>query len=154
MMSVAYAKPAMMPAFTDDQAWEAFERRDRRWDGRVIGAVKTTRIYCKPSCPARRPKREHVEFFPDADAARAAGYRSCLRCKPDEVGRDREAVAQAVNLIERAEEAPKLDDLAAAVGYAPHHFQRLFTREMGVSPAAYSRGLRAGRAQANLSKDK
>lgn len=153
-MSFAYAKPAMMPAFTDDQAWEAFERRDRRWDGRVIGAVKTTGIYCKPSCPARRPKREHVEFFIDSNAARAAGYRSCLRCKPDEVGRDREAVAEAVKFIERAEEAPKLDELAAAVGYAPHHFQRLFTREMGVSPAAYSRGLRAGRAQANLSKDK
>ena len=153
-MSFAYARPAMMPAFTDDQAWDAFERRDRRWDGRVIGAVKTTGIYCKPSCPARRPKREHVIFFADADAARAAGYRSCLRCKPDEVGRDREAVAEAVRLIERAEDAPKLDELASAVGYAPHHFQRLFTREMGVSPAAYARGLRAARAQTNLSKDK
>src|SRR4051794_1537212 len=154
MMSFAYARPAMMPAFTDDQAWDAFERRDRRWDGRVIGAVKTTGIYCKPSCPARRPKREHVIFFADANAARAAGFRSCLRCKPDEVGRDREAVAEAVRLIEQAEDAPKLDALASAVGYAPHHFQRLFTREMGVSPAAYARGLRAARAQTNLSKEK
>jgi AraC family transcriptional regulator of adaptative response/methylated-DNA-[protein]-cysteine methyltransferase len=144
----------MMPAISDNQAWEAFERRDRRLDGRVIGAVKTTGIYCKPSCPARRPKREHVEFFADAKAARDAGYRACLRCKPDEVGRDREAVARAVKLIEQAEEAPKLDDLAAAVGYAPHHFQRLFTRETGVSPAAYARGLRAGRAQQNLRKDR
>jgi len=153
-MTFAYAKPAMMPTIDPDQAWAAFERRDRRWDGRVIGAVKTTGIYCKPSCPARRPKREHVEFFADAEAARAGGYRSCLRCRPDEVGRDREAVASAVALIERAEEPPKLDSLAAAVGYAPHHFQRLFTREMGVSPAAYARGLRAGRAQHNLRKDK
>ncbi len=153
-MTFAYAKPAMMPVIDEDAAWAAFERRDRRWDGRVIGAVKTTGIYCKPSCPARRPKREHVEFFADAEAARAAGYRSCLRCKPDEVGRDREAVAEAVTLIERAEEPPRLDQLAAAVGYAPHHFQRLFSREMGVSPAAYARGLRAGRAQRNLNKDK
>jgi len=153
-MSFAYARPAMMPAITDDEAWDAFERRDRRMDGRILGAVKTTGIYCKPSCPARRPRREHVEFFPDAGAARTAGYRPCLRCKPDEVGRDREAVAQAVKLIERAEEAPRLEELATAVGYAPHHFQRLFTREMGVSPAAYARGLRAGRAQANLSKEK
>jgi methylphosphotriester-DNA--protein-cysteine methyltransferase len=102
----------MMPTIDDNEAWAAFERRDRRWDGRIIGAVKTTGIYCKPSCPARRPLREHVEFFTDAEGARAAGYRPCLRCKPDEVGRDREAVAEAMTLIESAEEAPKLDELA------------------------------------------
>ena len=117
-----------------DAAWAAFDRRDRSWDGRVIGAVKTTGIYCKPSCPARRPKRENVEFFLDAESARAAGYRPCLRCKPDEVSRDREAVARAIELIEQAEEPPRLGELAAAVGYAEHHFQRLFTRETGVSP--------------------
>ena len=113
-------------------AWAAFERRDRTWDGRVIGAVRTTGIYCKPSCPARRPKREHVAFYATADEARAAGFRACLRCKPDEVGRDREAVAAAIRLIEQADETPRLDEMAAAVGYAPHHFQRLFTREVGV----------------------
>ena len=129
-----------------DNAWAAFMRRDRSWDGRVIGAVKTTGIYCKPSCPAKRPKRENVEFFATGDEARAAGYRSCMRCKPDEVGRDREAVAKAVKLIEHAEEAPSLGEIAAAVGYAPHHFQRMFTRDLGVSPAGYWRGLRAKRA--------
>ena len=82
-MTIAYARPAMMPVIHEEEAWAAFERRDRRWDGRVIGAVSTTGIYCKPSCPARRPKREHVTFFADADAARAAGYRACLRCHPD-----------------------------------------------------------------------
>jgi len=133
-----------------DTAWAAFERRDRSWDGRVIGAVKTTGIYCKPSCPARRPKREHVEFFASANEARAAGYRSCLRCKPDEVGRDREAVAKAVKLIEAAEESLTLDELADAVGYAPHHFQRIFKRDLGVSPAEYARGLRNRRTQAAL----
>jgi len=153
-MAVAYARTAVMPTIDQDEAWAAFERRDRRWDGRVIGAVKTTAIYCKPSCPARRPKREHVEFFADGETARAAGYRACLRCRPDEVGRDREAVTRATRLIETAEEAPRLDELAAAVGYAPHHFQRLFTREIGVSPAAYARGLRAKRAQGNLQKDR
>ena len=133
-----------------DTAWAAFMRRDRRWDGRVIGAVKTTGIYCKPSCPAKRPKREHVEFFATGDEARVAGYRACLRCKPDEVGRDREAVASAVRLIEQAEEAPTLDQLASAVGYAPHHFQRIFKRDLGVSPAEYARGLRTRRAEAAL----
>ena len=137
-----------------ENAWTAFEARDRSWDGRVIGAVTTTRIYCKPSCPARRPRRENVEFYLDAEAARAAGYRACMRCRPDEVGRDREAVAKAAQLIEQAEEPPLLGDLATAVGYAPHHFQRLFTRDMGVSPAAYARAIRARRAEAHLQEDK
>jgi AraC family transcriptional regulator of adaptative response/methylated-DNA-[protein]-cysteine methyltransferase len=133
-----------------DTAWAAFMRRDRSWDGRVIGAVKTTGIYCKPSCPAKRPKRENVEFFASGDEASAAGYRSCMRCKPDEVGRDREAIARALKLIEQAEEIPSLTDLASAVGYAQHHFQRLFKRDLGVSPAEYARGLRNRRAQAAL----
>jgi AraC family transcriptional regulator of adaptative response/methylated-DNA-[protein]-cysteine methyltransferase len=133
-----------------DTAWAAFMRRDRSWDGRVIGAVKTTGVYCKPSCPARRPKREHVIFYASGEEARAAGFRSCLRCKPDEVGRDREAIARAVKIIEAAEESPTLTWLAEAVGYAPHHFQRLFKRDLGVSPAEYARGLRSKRAEAAL----
>jgi AraC family transcriptional regulator of adaptative response/methylated-DNA-[protein]-cysteine methyltransferase len=150
-----YGKAMLMETIiAEDDAWAAFERRDRSWDGRVIGAVRTTRIYCKPSCPARRPKREHVIFFANAAAARAAGFRACRRCRPDDVGRDREAVSQAVRLIGEADVPPTLDALAAAVGYAPHHFQRLFTRETGVSPAAYARALRARRAEANLTKDK
>ncbi|HEY8433178.1 MAG TPA: Ada metal-binding domain-containing protein, partial [Sphingomicrobium sp.] len=137
-----------------DTAWAAFMRRDRSWDGRVIVAVQTTGIYCKPSCPARRPKRENVTLYASIDEARAAGFRACLRCKPDEVGRDREAIASAVKLIEaaeevpslitiaeavaaavrlieRAEEAPSLAELSERVGYAPHHFQRLFKRDLG-----------------------
>jgi AraC family transcriptional regulator of adaptative response/methylated-DNA-[protein]-cysteine methyltransferase len=133
-----------------DTSWAAFMRRDRSWDGRVIGAVSTTGVYCKPSCPARRPKRENVTFFATAQEARAAGYRPCLRCKPDEVGRDREAVAQAVKFIEAAEEAPTLAEVADAVGYAPHHFQRIFKRDLGVSPAEYARGLRNRRTEAAL----
>ncbi len=133
-----------------DTAWAAFMRRDRSWDGQVIGAVTTTGIYCKPSCPAKRPKRENVQFFATAEEARSAGYRPCLRCKPDEVGRDREAVAQAVKVIENAEEAPSLAELAEAVGYAPHHFQRIFKRDLGVSPAEYARALRNKRAQTAL----
>jgi AraC family transcriptional regulator, regulatory protein of adaptative response / methylated-DNA-[protein]-cysteine methyltransferase len=133
-----------------DTAWAAFMRRDRSWDGRVIGAVKTTGIYCKPSCPARRPKREHVVFYASNEEARAAGFRPCLRCKPDEVGRDRDAVAAAVKLIERTEEPPSLAELAAAVGYAPHHFQRIFKRDLGVSPAEYARGLRSRRTEQAL----
>lgn len=131
-------------------AFAAFDRRDRSLDGQFVGAVKTTGIYCKPSCPARRPLRENVEFFWKPAEAIAAGYRSCMRCKPDEVGRDREAVAAALKLIEATEDGLSLEELAAAVDYAPHHFHRLFKRDTGVTPAAYARALRAKRATAAL----
>jgi AraC family transcriptional regulator, regulatory protein of adaptative response / methylated-DNA-[protein]-cysteine methyltransferase len=135
---------------SDDFAWEAFMRRDRRYDGQFIGAVKTTGIYCKPSCAARHPLRQNVEFFTTAVEAKAAGYRSCMRCRPDEVGRDRQAVAAALQLIEAAEDALSLEELASAVDYAPHHFHRLFKRDTGVTPAAYTRALRAKRAATAL----
>jgi len=137
-------------AVDTDWAFAAFDRRDRSLDGQFVGAVKTTGIYCKPSCPARRPLRENVEFFWTAAEAIAAGYRSCMRCTPDAVGRDREAVAAALKLIETSEEALSLDELAEAVGYASHHFHRLFKRDTGVTPAAYARGLRAKRAATAL----
>ena len=137
----------------EQAAWDAFERRDRGADDRFVVAVTTTRIYCRPSCPARRPKREHVRFLADGTAARAEGYRACLRCRPDEAARDREGVAKALALIEAAETPPSLDELAAAAGYAPHHFHRLFKRALGVTPAAYIRGLRAGRAATALSEE-
>ena len=82
-----------------------------------------------------------------ATGQRAAGYRACLRCKPDEVGRDREAVAKALAMIDAADDLPVLDDLAYAVGYAPHHFHRLFKRDTGVTPAAYARARRARRTE-------
>ncbi|WP_293884143.1 bifunctional DNA-binding transcriptional regulator/O6-methylguanine-DNA methyltransferase Ada [Sphingomonas sp.] len=131
-------------------AWQAFSSRDRAFDGQFVGAVRTTGIYCKPSCAARHPLRQNVTFYTDGATARAAGFRACLRCKPDEVGRDREAVAQALALIAGADQVPRLKALAAAVGYAPHHFHRLFKRDTGVTPAAYARGLRAQRAEASL----
>lgn len=134
----------------DDTAWAAFEARDRAFDGRFVVAVGTTGIYCKPSCPARHPRRENVTFHANPEAARKAGYRACRRCLPDAVGRDRIAVAQAIAAIEAAEEAPSLDTLAVLVGYAPHHFHRLFRRATGVTPAAYARALRARRAEGAL----
>jgi AraC family transcriptional regulator of adaptative response/methylated-DNA-[protein]-cysteine methyltransferase len=140
------------PILDVDAAWAAFAARDRAHDGRFVVAVATTGIYCKPSCPARHPQRRHVRFYRDPAEARAAGFRACLRCKPDEVGRDRVAVARAVALIEAAEEAIPLDELAARVGYAPHHFHRLFKRATGVTPAAYARGLKA-RAVAEALKE-
>lgn len=137
---------------SEQEAWDAFERRDRSADELFVVAVTTTRIYCRPSCPAKRPRREHVRFFAEGRQAVEAGYRSCLRCKPDEAARDKQAVARALTLLADAEEPLRLETLAAEVGYAPHHFQRLFTREVGVSPAAWQRARRLGEADRRLSE--
>jgi AraC family transcriptional regulator, regulatory protein of adaptative response / methylated-DNA-[protein]-cysteine methyltransferase len=132
-----------------DFAWAAFLRRDRSFDGQFVGAVKTTRIFCKPSCPVRHPLQKNVEFFASNDAAITAGYRACMRCRPQDVARDEVAVAKALEIL--AQDDPiSLDALAMMVGYAPHHFHRLFKRHVGVTPTAFARGLRGQRAQAAL----
>jgi AraC family transcriptional regulator, regulatory protein of adaptative response / methylated-DNA-[protein]-cysteine methyltransferase len=143
----------MMKAIDPDWAFAAFDRRDRSLDGHFVGAVKTTGIYCKPSCPARRPLRKNVEFFIDAAAASAAGYRPCLRCLPDDVGRDTDGVAKALALIAASDERVSLNQMAAAAGYAPHHFHRVFKRATGITPAAYMRAELAKRAVLALSTE-
>ena len=136
----------------DDSKWAAVQRRDRRFDGRFVTGVLTTGIYCRPSCAARHPSRSNVRFFTDGAAAAQTGLRACLRCKPDDVARDEAAVAKAIALL-RGEDPPGLEALAQSVGYAPHHFQRLFTRATGVSPAAYVRGLKGERVRQALSAE-
>ena len=93
------------------------------------------------------------DSYADPGAARDAGFRACLRCRPDSVARDRVAVAKALEILGKASGVPTLAFLAAAVGYAPHHFQRIFTRDVGLSPSAYARGLRARRASAALNQE-
>ncbi len=139
--------------FDSDAAWRAVKARDRSHDGRFVTGVMTTGIYCRPSCAARHPKRENVRFFPDGEAARAAGLRPCKRCRPDDVARDTEAVKRAAEIMENAEEQVQLTALADAVGYSPSHFQRVFKRAVGVSPAQYARGLRAERAAEALGSE-
>jgi AraC family transcriptional regulator of adaptative response/methylated-DNA-[protein]-cysteine methyltransferase len=109
--------PAPAPAPIDaEAAWTAVLARDRSADGRFVTGVLTTGIYCRPSCPARHPKRPNVRFFADGAQARAAGLRACLRCRPDDASREAAAVAAAVRLIEGAETPPPLEALAAAAG--------------------------------------
>jgi AraC family transcriptional regulator of adaptative response/methylated-DNA-[protein]-cysteine methyltransferase len=127
----------------DDSAWSAVMARDRTADGRFVTGVLTTGIYCRPSCAARHPKRENVRFFPTGEEAAKVGLRACLRCKPDEVSREAVALDKVYRLLEQAEAPPSLDELAAAAGYSPHHFHRLFKRATGVTPAEYARGKRA-----------
>lgn len=132
-------------------AWAAVKRRDRAFDGRFVTGVLTTRIYCRPSCAARHPARENVRFFASGAEARAVGLRPCKRCLPDDVARDARAVELVIDAIRSAEEQPRLAELAALAGYSPSHFQRVFTRATGLSPAAYARALREERTRDAMS---
>jgi len=137
--------------FDEDGAWSAVKRRDRSFDGQFVTGVMSTGIYCRPSCGARHPERRNVRFFASGAQARAAGLRPCKRCLPDDVARDEAAVLAAIDEIKASEGRPQLAELAQAVGYSPTHFQRVFTRATGLSPAAYARALREERAREALS---
>ena len=133
------------------QMAEAFARRDRAFDGRFVVGVISTGIYCRPSCPARRPRPENCRFFSGVAEAEGAGFRACKRCHPGAVARDEAAVAKALRLL-RAERRPlSLADLAEACRYSPTHLQRVFTRATGLSPAAYGRALRQEAVRSRLS---
>lgn len=137
----------------EDWAWSRSSARDRTADGLFVVGVLTTGIYCRPSCAARHPRRENVRFFRSGPDAAATGLRACLRCKPDEVSREAAALERAYRMLERAEEPPSLGELAAAAGYSPHHFHRLFKRATGVTPAAYARGKRAESMARSLAEE-
>jgi AraC family transcriptional regulator of adaptative response/methylated-DNA-[protein]-cysteine methyltransferase len=136
---------------SDDARWRAVLARDRRSDGAFVTGVLTTGIYCRPSCPARHPRRENVRFFAGPAQAEAAGLRACLRCRPERQSRDEEAVAQAIAMMRDADGPVPLAVLAGATGYSPAHFQRVFSRAVGLSPAAFARALRVERARDGLS---
>jgi AraC family transcriptional regulator of adaptative response/methylated-DNA-[protein]-cysteine methyltransferase len=143
----------MESAMDQNQLWTAFEARDAGADGRFVVAVLSTGIYCKPSCPARRPKRENVRFYPVCEAAERAGYRACKRCRPNlvEAANPRlAAIRKAARLIDEADAIPTLTMLGRAVGISPHHLQRLFTEIVGVSPRAYGEAKRVARLKADL----
>jgi AraC family transcriptional regulator of adaptative response/methylated-DNA-[protein]-cysteine methyltransferase len=131
--------------------WRAVHERDRAADGRFVFAVKTTGVYCRPSCPARRPRPQNVAFFADGAAARAAGFRACKRCRPDDVPAIDRAVAEARRILDAAEgESVALGDLARAVGLSPAHLQREFLRRVGLSPKQYALAHRAERLKREL----
>ncbi|ANY20304.1 Bifunctional transcriptional activator/DNA repair enzyme Ada [Tsuneonella dongtanensis] len=136
---------------TDDDRWRIALAKDRRFDGHFVTGVHSTGIYCRPSCAARPPKRENVRFYASPADAEAAGLRACLRCKPGDVARDEAAVRAAIDEIKASDGLPRLEELAALTGYSPSHFQRLFTRATGLSPAAYARALREEKARSALS---
>jgi AraC family transcriptional regulator of adaptative response/methylated-DNA-[protein]-cysteine methyltransferase len=135
--------------------WDAVQKRDRSRDGDFVYSVATTGIFCRPSCPSRLPNRENVRFFPNPDEAEAAGFRACKRCHPRENAPhdvNAEKVAKACRLIEGAEEEPKLESIAAAVGLSPYHFHRVFKHIVGITPKAYAVAQRQKRIRTNLSR--
>ena len=145
-----------LPASSRDQArWEAFVARDASCEGQFYIAVKTTGVYCRPGCPARLPKRTNARFFDTRNEAERAGFRPCKRCKPDQpsLGELQAGkITQACRLIETADEAPKLDDLAAAVGLSSYYFHRIFKQALGVTPKAYATAHRANRMREGLGR--
>ena len=152
-MPTTYRREDTSTDFNRDEAWRAVEQRDARFDGRFVYAVQSTRIYCRPSCPSRRPARERVSFYSAPAAAEQAGFRACRRCHPREAGLAPNAVA-----VERArahiethpDETLTLAALAAAVGVSPFHLQRTFKRLIGVSPREYQGALRVTRLKSRL----
>lgn len=136
-----------------DPRWQSVLARDATADGSFVYAVRTSGVYCRPSCPSRRAKPRNVSFHDTPADAEAAGFRACLRCHPrgqSPAEANAAIVAEACRLIERAHEAPSLDDLAARVGMSPHYFHRRFKAITGLTPRAYAAAHRARRVRAEL----
>lgn len=139
-MSAKVEVPSLFPG----KAWQQVLERDARADGVFFYAVKTTKVYCKPSCPSRRSQRKNVRFYPTAEAARAGGYRACLRCEPDRVEAKADPQAEAIAavagyLTERGGERTRLKDLAKATGVGKFTILRGFKRVLGVTPGEFGR---------------
>lgn len=129
-----------------DRRWELVQARNLKADGKFVYAVKSTGIFCRPSCPSRRPQREQVEFFDSTDAAQRAGYRACRRCMPLERNSQLAKIEAACRYIdENVETTLSLEDISRQAGLSPFHFQRLFKRTLGISPRQYQQARRAGK---------
>lgn len=138
-----------------DPRWAALEARDPRADGRFVYSVRTTGVYCRPSCPSRRARPENIAFHASALDAERAGFRPCKRCRPE---RQSSAQAQAAKVaglcrfIEAAEQPPTLKQLARQAGWSPWHLQRTFKAVTGLTPRAYAEAQRAGRVRRELAR--
>jgi AraC family transcriptional regulator of adaptative response/methylated-DNA-[protein]-cysteine methyltransferase len=140
-------------AVLDDPRWAALRRRDASADGHFFYAVKTTGVYCRPSCAARTPRPENVEFHASAAQAERAGFRACRRCKPEQAPAAERAGAFVTAMcrhLEQSESAPTLEALARRVGLSPFHAHRLFKAGTGVTPRAYFAAQRGKRVRGEL----
>jgi len=120
------------------QLWKAVETRDARWDGKFVFAVESTGIYCRPSCPARRPRQAQVRYFPAPEAAERAGFRACRRCKP----REDSGLALVERACRRIEAGVGAGPLAAELGITAQRLARLFRKHLGITPRQYAEARR------------
>jgi AraC family transcriptional regulator, regulatory protein of adaptative response / methylated-DNA-[protein]-cysteine methyltransferase len=137
----------------EERYWQAVTERDSQFDGLFVTAVLTTGIYCRPSCPARHPKRHNVTFYADPADAERRGFRACKRCKPQEVRVDSQLVLvrQVCEILDESDvEQVTLEQLGDRLGVSPHHLQRTFKRIMGISPRQYGEARRVDRVKQNL----
>jgi len=140
-------------ATVSDPRWAAVAARDREADGKFFYSVKTTGVYCRPSCAARTPKPENVTFHRTAAEAERAGFRPCKRCQPDQPSRAEQHVAKVTELcrfIENAERMPTLEELARRAGLSAFHLHRVFKEITGLTPKAYAAAHRAKRIRREL----
>lgn len=136
---------------TADPRWAAVATRNREADGSFFYAVRTTGVYCRPSCGARQPRPENVTFYASAAAAALAGFRPCKRCRPDAPADEAaDRIARVCRFIEASEELPSLEALAAQAGLSRFHLHRSFKAVTGLTPRAYAAGHRARRLQTAL----
>lgn len=147
---IADMKPAA-PALNDDACWAAVVARRTESDGLFVTAVRTTGIYCRPSCPAKTPHRKNVTFYATPRAAASDGYRACKRCRPDTPARPAVAlIRDACRRIDAADPTPTLAALAAECGVSPFHLQRTFRRITGVTPRQYAQARRTRALRSRL----
>jgi AraC family transcriptional regulator of adaptative response/methylated-DNA-[protein]-cysteine methyltransferase len=142
-------------ANNQESRWQAVLERDRTSDGAFFFGVVTTGVYCRPSCPARRPLRKNVKFFTSIEAAEAAGLRACLRCKPKDTASGNAALVERLCRYMEANSDQKitLEALSKFAGISPFHLQRVFSAELGISPAKYLQALRFSKFKQSLHKN-
>ena len=146
-------KELLAAATVADPRWAAVQTRDTAADGRFFYSVRTTGVYCRPSCGARPARPENVAFHASTAEAEAAGFRPCQRCKPDQPSlaqRQQRMVDRLCQWIDAADPAPSLDALAAEAGMSPHHLHRVFKAITGLTPRDYAAARRAERMRAQL----
>lgn len=153
MRTVTSASPASTHSGQESERWRRVLARDRTADGQFVYAVTSTGVFCRPSCPSRRPRPDRVRFFDDIPAAAQAGFRPCKRCKPTEVSANGTTVAirrVAAYLDAHVEDAVPLSRLGRVAGLSPSHLQRRFKQEVGLSPREYQAARRADRFRQQL----
>lgn len=154
-MNASTRNEQLAAATVNDPRWAAIVARDAAFDGRFFYSVASTGVYCRPSCPARRPRPENVRYHASCEEAERSGFRPCKRCRPAQPPRHElwaAKVAEACRLIERSEALPSLNALSRPAGISPYHFHRVFKRVTGLTPRQYAAAHREARVRDGLGR--